>query len=55
MLTRFLLEKGKDLTVVEIDRESVAYLGSIPQLDGKILEKTFSGWILALTLTGASV
>ena len=42
MLTRFLLEKGKDLTVVEIDRESVAYLREhYPQLEGKILEQDF--------------
>jgi 16S rRNA (adenine1518-N6/adenine1519-N6)-dimethyltransferase len=26
VLTRFLIEKGKDLTVVELDRDSVAYL-----------------------------
>lgn len=26
VLTRFLIEKGRDLTVVELDRESVAYL-----------------------------
>lgn len=42
MLTQFLLEKGKDLTVVEIDRESVAYLREhFPQLEGKILEEDF--------------
>ena len=42
MLTRFLLEKGKELTVVEIDRESVAYLREhYPQLEGKILEQDF--------------
>ncbi|MFA5651328.1 MAG: rRNA adenine N-6-methyltransferase family protein, partial [Proteiniphilum sp.] len=33
MLTRFLVEKERDLTVVEIDRESVAYLREhYPQL-----------------------
>jgi 16S rRNA (adenine1518-N6/adenine1519-N6)-dimethyltransferase len=42
VLTKFLLEKGHDLTVVEIDRESVPYLQEhFPQLDGKIIEADF--------------
>lgn len=42
VLTRFLLEKERDLTVVEIDRESVAYLHDhYPELHGKILQKDF--------------
>ena len=37
VLTRFLLDKGHDLTVVEIDRTSVKHLEQIfPQLDGRI-------------------
>lgn len=42
VLTRFLLEKGHNLMVVEIDSESVAYLKShFPELDGRILEQDF--------------
>lgn len=42
VLTQFLLEKGHDLTVVEIDTESVAYLrANMPALDGRILEQDF--------------
>lgn len=42
MLTQFLLEKGRDLTVVEIDHESVAYLDRhFPQLEGRILQQDF--------------
>ena len=41
-LTQFLLSAGHDLTVVEIDRESVAYLRAhFPALDGRILEEDF--------------
>ena len=40
MLTDFLLANGRELTVVEIDRESVAYLKeNYPALNGKILEE----------------
>ena len=40
VLTRFLLAAGHDLTVVEIDRESVAYLQAhFPELDNRILEE----------------
>lgn len=42
MLTKFLLQKKRDITVVEIDRESVAYLKeNYPQLQERILEKDF--------------
>lgn len=42
VLTNFLLDRGHDLTVVEIDRESVPYLQEhFPQLDGKIIEADF--------------
>lgn len=42
VLTRLLLDKGHDLTVVEIDTESVEYLKrNIPQLDGRIIEGDF--------------
>lgn len=42
VLTEFLLENGRELTVVEIDRESVAYLKEhYPSLNGKILEQDF--------------
>lgn len=42
VLTRFLLEKGHDLTVVELDSESVAYLkANFPALDGRIIEADF--------------
>lgn len=42
MLTRFLIEKNRDVTVVEIDRESVVYLNeNFPQLKGRVLEQDF--------------
>lgn len=42
MLTQFLLQKERDLTVVEIDRESIAYLNEhFPALKGRILEEDF--------------
>lgn len=42
VLTNFLVAKGHDLTVVEIDRESVPYLEEhFPQLNGKIIEADF--------------
>lgn len=42
MLTRFLLENRRDLTVVEIDRESIAYLNEyFPSLDGRIIRQNF--------------
>lgn len=42
VLTQFLVEKGCDLNVVEIDTESVAWLkANMPALDGHILEADF--------------
>lgn len=42
VLTRFLLDAGHDLSVVEIDTESVAYLNEhFPELAGKIIEGDF--------------
>lgn len=42
VLTQFLLEKGHDLTVVELDRDSVAYLEqNFPALKGRIIEADF--------------
>lgn len=49
VLTRFLLESGHDLRVIEIDSESVAYLQrEFPELDGRIIEGDF----LQLDLAG---
>ena len=42
MLTQFLLQKERDLTVVEIDRDSIAYLNEhFPLLKGRIIEEDF--------------
>lgn len=42
MLTKYLLKRERDLTVVEIDRESNAYLQvHFPELKGRILEQDF--------------
>lgn len=42
VLTQFLLEKGHDTRVIEIDSESVAYLHKhFPQLEGRIIEGDF--------------
>ncbi|MGL4293327.1 MAG: 16S rRNA (adenine(1518)-N(6)/adenine(1519)-N(6))-dimethyltransferase RsmA [Bacteroidales bacterium] len=42
VLTQFLIEKGFDLTVVELDRDSVAYLKeAYPQLKERIIEHDF--------------
>ena len=42
VLTQFLLEEQHDVTVVEIDTESVAYLNkNFPQLSGRIVEGDF--------------
>lgn len=42
MLTKFLLKREKDLTVVEIDHESVEYLQeNFPALQGRILLQDF--------------
>jgi 16S rRNA (adenine1518-N6/adenine1519-N6)-dimethyltransferase len=42
VLTQFLLEMGLDLTVVELDNESVNYLeAAFPQLHGRIIGEDF--------------
>ncbi|MBO5779858.1 MAG: 16S rRNA (adenine(1518)-N(6)/adenine(1519)-N(6))-dimethyltransferase RsmA [Muribaculaceae bacterium] len=42
MLTKYLLEAGRNLTVVELDTESVAFLrNNYPKLDGHIVEGDF--------------
>lgn len=42
MLTRFLLKREKDLTVVEIDRESIDYLKiNFPELRDRIIQQDF--------------
>ena len=42
VLTRFLLDKGHDLTVVELDPESVEYLQEhFPELRDRIVAKDF--------------
>lgn len=42
VLTQFLIEKGRDLKVIEIDSESVEYLErEFPALDGRIIEGDF--------------
>ncbi|MDR3252660.1 MAG: 16S rRNA (adenine(1518)-N(6)/adenine(1519)-N(6))-dimethyltransferase RsmA [Tannerella sp.] len=42
VLTRFLLDEGHDLSVVEIDRASIAYLERhLPELAGRIYEEDF--------------
>ena len=42
VMTRFLIDKRRELKVVEIDRESVAWLrANLPALDGKIIEDDF--------------
>ncbi len=48
VLTRFLLEKGHDMKVVELDGESVEYLQkNFPMLEGRIIAEDF----LQLNLT----
>lgn len=52
-LTRWLIEAGHDVTVVEIDDESVAYLRrEMPPLDGRIVEKDFLTLDLAALFPG---
>lgn len=42
VLTQFLMDSGHDLTVVELDGESVRYLNeAFPQLQNRILERDF--------------
>ena len=43
VLTQFLLHKTEDLTVVEVDTESIVYLENhYPQLKKRILQQDFS-------------
>lgn len=47
VLTRFLLDRGHDLHVIEIDTESVDYLKKhFPELDGRIIEGDFLNYDL---------
>ena len=42
VLTQYLIADGHDLKVVELDRESVEYLGEhYPELDGRIISADF--------------
>lgn len=53
VLTRFLLEAGHDLYVVEVDRESVEYLTQyFPALQGRIIEADFLKMDLAALFPG---
>lgn len=53
VLTQFLLEAGQDLTVVELDRESVEYLNEhFPQLHGRIIGEDFLKLDLATLFPG---
>ncbi|MDR3268267.1 MAG: 16S rRNA (adenine(1518)-N(6)/adenine(1519)-N(6))-dimethyltransferase RsmA [Tannerella sp.] len=53
VLTRFLLDDAHDLSVVEIDRESVDYLRlHFPALEGRILSGDFLRMDLAQLYTG---
>lgn len=53
VLTQFLLEAGQDLTVVELDRESVEYLNEhFPQLQGRIIGEDFLKLNLATLFPG---
>ena len=45
VLTQFLLDEEHDLTVVELDNESVSYLKqNFPQLKDRIIEEDFIFW-----------
>ena len=53
VLTQFLLDKDYDLTVVELDKESVVYLNEhFPKLHGRILEADFLRLDLSQLFTG---
>ncbi len=53
VLTRFLLDRGHDLHVIEIDRESVVYLKKeFPELEGRIIEGDFLNYDLNLLFDG---
>lgn len=51
VLTRFLIDGGHDVKVVEIDEESVVYLkANFPELDGRIIEGDFLKMDLAAVM-----
>ena len=53
VLTQFLLKNKRDLTVVELDRESVKYLNEhFPELKGRIIEADFLKLDLNALYTG---
>lgn len=53
MLTQFLLKREKDLTVVEIDRESIDYLRiNFPELRDRIIQQDFLRMDLSLYYDG---
>lgn len=54
VLTKFLLDAGHDLKVVEIDNESVDYLNvNFPQLEGRILAEDFLKMDLVASVNGS--
>ncbi len=54
VLTRFLLDRGHDVTVVEIDTESVDYLNRyFPELNGRVIEDDFLKMDLAARVGNA--
>ncbi len=53
VLTRFLIDGGHDVKVVEIDNESVDYLNAnFPDLDGRIIEGDFLKMDLTMLMGG---
>lgn len=53
VLTKYLIESNRELTVVELDRDSVAYLRSAyPSLEGSIIEGDFLKLDLASIASG---
>lgn len=55
VLTRFLLDEGLDLKVVEIDTESIDYLrDEFPDLDGRIIDRDFLALDLRDVFPGAT-
>lgn len=53
VLTQYLLPKGRELKVVELDRESVGYLRTnLPELTGSIIEGDFLRMDLSQTFDG---
>src|SRR5690554_1468385 len=56
VLTDFLLEGGWDLYLVEVDRESVAYLNNkYPALKGRIIEADFLKYDISKEVEGEYV